>query len=70
MPFTFNGYNFDGKALTAVGWGTTSYGGEVSKVLLKTQLTVINHQQCAKELKDVTEIGPANFCTFGDKSVD
>jgi len=59
LPYTFNGYNFDGKALTAVGWGTTSFGGPSSSVLLKTSLNVISNTQC--QITDVNK-----FCTYGD----
>ena len=67
LPYTFNGYNFEGKSLTAVGWGTTSFAGPSSSVLLKTPLNVISNQQCAKSMQNIDS---TKICTGGDRVHD
>lgn len=56
---------FDGKFLTAVGWGSVEYGGPASKILKKTQLQVVNIQTCALNNQFVTS---AKICTKESKA--
>ncbi|EDW74693.2 LOW QUALITY PROTEIN: uncharacterized protein Dwil_GK15768 [Drosophila willistoni] len=50
-----------GQQVIAAGWGTTSYGGPQTHRLLKTNLDVIDGQQCRNSLGTVpTHI----FCTY------
>lgn len=52
---------FDGKYLTAVGWGSTEYAGPASKILKKTQLRVATLQTCAVQNQFVTN---SKICTI------
>ncbi|XP_037953557.1 uncharacterized protein LOC119683770 [Teleopsis dalmanni] len=50
-----------GQQLVTAGWGTTTFGGAQSSVLLKTTLDVISLEQCRRRLQSVP---PAAFCTY------
>lgn len=60
-----NNNYFDGKYLTAVGWGATEYGGPVSKVLKKAQLQIVTLQKCAEKNKFITN---EKICTSDSQS--
>lgn len=51
---------FDGKYVTAVGWGSQSFAGPGSTVLKKAFLQVLNSQTCSKQSQFVTN---SKFCT-------
>ena len=34
------------------GWGTTSYGGSLSDVLLEVEVTVVTNEQCKTDMAD------------------
>lgn len=51
---------FDGKFLTAVGFGVTEFGGPASKVLKKAQLQVVSNKVCAQKNQFVTS---SKICT-------
>jgi len=40
-------FPFEGQEVTAMGWGTTSFGGTASDVLLNVDLNIISDEQCA-----------------------
>lgn len=61
IPFTYNKFNFEGKKLTAVGWGMTSFAGSLSNILKKVDITVEKQTTCAARMPNIT---PANICTF------
>ncbi|KAL9919804.1 uncharacterized protein ACN427_001605 [Glossina fuscipes fuscipes] len=61
LPFHFNAPEPNDRVM-ATGWGTTSFGGQQSSVLLKTTLDVIPRNQCEK----LTSLPLTRniFCTF------
>lgn len=50
------------RTVEAVGWGTLSYGGPVSKALQKVSLRVITNNQCASSYKN--QIQNTHICTY------
>jgi len=46
LPWTMLGETFQGRTITASGWGTTSSGGSASPVLRKVDLPMLTTQQC------------------------
>lgn len=62
LPFLYNTSLFTGYSVTVAGWGTTSFGGALSNVLLKAYVNVISNTQCAA---DFPQASSNNFmCTF------
>lgn len=51
---------FDGKTVTAVGWGLTEFAGQASNILKKANLKVVDIQTCAQKNQFITS---ANICT-------
>ncbi|XP_046828197.1 venom serine protease-like [Vespa crabro] len=66
LPFYYMQRNFTNQVVTALGWGTTSFGGPKSDVLMKVDLHVISTKQCNKKFPDVRN---NQLCTF-DKGKD
>lgn len=52
---------YAGERVETAGWGTTSFGGQQSSVLLKTTLDVISHTDCQNIL---TNLPYETFCTY------
>lgn len=48
LPFNYMQRSFTGEVVTALGWGTTSFGGGKSEVLMKVNLHVISTHECVK----------------------
>ncbi|XP_049806154.1 venom serine protease-like [Schistocerca nitens] len=46
LPFLYTYTDFQGVTVQALGWGTTSFGGPLSDVLMETNLTVISPSAC------------------------
>uniref|UniRef100_A0A1B0GBG8 Lectizyme n=1 Tax=Glossina morsitans morsitans TaxID=37546 RepID=A0A1B0GBG8_GLOMM len=61
LPFHFKAPEPNNRVV-ATGWGTTSFGGHQSSVLLKTTLDVIAHDQCEK--LTFLPLTQNIFCTF------
>ncbi|CRK95821.1 CLUMA_CG009273, isoform A [Clunio marinus] len=71
LPYLYKNFIFDGVVLTAVGWGTTSFGGPSSDILQKVDLPVMNNEKCATALKDVDVIiDDTKICTDGQGERD
>ncbi|KAF5301217.1 hypothetical protein FQA39_LY10803 [Lamprigera yunnana] len=66
LPFRFSNYDFTGKTVTALGWGTTEFTGPKSDVLQKVNLTVVSTDMCMQELPS-TKIFNSFLCTYGDE---
>ncbi|CAG7824176.1 unnamed protein product [Allacma fusca] len=47
LPWKYTFTNFQGAKATASGWGTQSFGGQLSAVLRKVELNVLNNPNCA-----------------------
>ncbi|KAI5748292.1 hypothetical protein M8J77_023923 [Diaphorina citri] len=62
LPFHLIGHNFVGETVTVLGWGTTSFGGPTSKVLMETSLSVKPVSDCQEVFHDVSE---KQLCTYG-----
>lgn len=54
LPFIFGSNLFTNNLVTVAGWGTTSYGGPVSKTLLKTDTYVIANSVCAAKFPEAS----------------
>lgn len=52
---------FTGQRVETAGWGTTSFGGQQSSVLLKTTLDVISRAQCQNIVRTLPS---GAFCTY------
>ncbi|XP_053670992.1 venom serine protease-like [Anopheles nili] len=59
LPFIFNTYSFAGLSVDIAGWGTTTYGGPMSTVLLKTTLSVLPNSGCTAPY-----VNDQKLCTF------
>ncbi|EGI58635.1 Serine proteinase stubble, partial [Acromyrmex echinatior] len=44
LPFKYKDYSFIGNIVTALGWGSTEFGGEPSDVLQEVDLEVVNNK--------------------------
>ncbi|KAL2713388.1 venom serine protease-like [Vespula squamosa] len=66
LPFYYMQKNFTNELVTALGWGTTSFGGAKSDVLMKVNLHVISTNRCTRNYPNVTS---KQICTY-DKGKD
>ncbi|XP_046387198.1 venom serine protease-like [Ischnura elegans] len=66
LPFRFLTDTFTGDRVTALGWGTTSFGGEESNVLREAFLSVVGIQECSEAYKG--NVGYRQICTFEEGS--
>jgi len=62
LPWTMTGETFQGKTITASGWGTTSSGGSASTVLRKVDLPVLTTEECSRYYRGM--LTPNMFCTY------
>lgn len=62
LPFRYITDSFTGERVSALGWGTTSFGGEQSDVLREAFLSVISIQRCRESY--MGQIGYRQICTF------
>nr|WIM01375.1 serine protease 2 [Limnephilus flavicornis] len=62
LPFSLTSYNFNGKTVTDLGWGTTSFGGPDSDYLRKVALTIYDQTSCANTLGSV--VTSNIICTY------
>ncbi|CAK1545544.1 unnamed protein product [Leptosia nina] len=46
------GLKLDDQITTVIGWGTQSYGGPTSDVLMEVSIPVWNHEECVKSFTD------------------
>lgn len=46
LPFSYSTSLFNGISVTLAGWGTSEFGGPLSKKLMKTEATVITNNVC------------------------
>lgn len=53
LPFLYTAADFAGQIVTATGWGSTSFGGPSSNVLLKVNLNVLTNTQCATSYPNI-----------------
>ncbi|XP_017004702.2 uncharacterized protein [Drosophila takahashii] len=53
-----------GHQVVAAGWGTTSYGGPQTQLLLKATLDVIDGQRCRQTLASSGGVPAHTFCTY------
>lgn len=66
LPFYYIQRSFTGEVVTALGWGTTSFTGPKSDVLMKVNLHVISNHQCVRYQPKVSS---KQICTY-DKGKD
>uniref|UniRef100_A0A182N2U9 Peptidase S1 domain-containing protein n=1 Tax=Anopheles dirus TaxID=7168 RepID=A0A182N2U9_9DIPT len=59
LPFTYSTYSFASLQVDIAGWGTTSYGGQMSTVLRKTTLNVLQNANCTAPY-----VNDQKVCTF------
>ncbi|KAK2586038.1 hypothetical protein KPH14_012040 [Odynerus spinipes] len=64
LPFRYIQNDFTGDTVTALGWGTLTFGGKKSNTLMKVDLNVISLEQCVAEYNTTT---PNQICTLGDQ---
>ncbi|XP_037033544.1 venom serine protease-like [Bradysia coprophila] len=66
LPFYYTSADFSGTTLTATGWGSTSFGGPVSDVLLKVDLNVLSNTnaQCTSTYPNVAS---SQMCTYSSQ---
>nr|QRN45226.1 silk gland serine protease [Tineola bisselliella] len=62
LPFKFRGSSFADTYVTALGWGTSFFGGPTSNTLQKVRLRVISDSTC--QAKGVSDVTPRQLCTF------
>jgi len=62
LPWTMTAETFQGKTVTASGWGTTSSGGTASTVLRKVDLPVLTTEECGQYYRGM--ITPNMICTY------
>ncbi|CAL8070442.1 unnamed protein product [Orchesella dallaii] len=66
LPWKFTTENFDGKTVTASGWGSQFYGAGISPVLQKVDLTVVGTPRCASAYAGSTVTVTDNvICAYG-----
>nr|XP_014290663.1 venom serine protease-like [Halyomorpha halys] len=63
LPFNRPTLPADEEILTAMGWGTTSFGGPTSEVLLKVILPVVSINRCVAAFNNTASSGK-QVCTF------
>lgn len=61
LPFHYTQRSFTGEVVTALGWGTTSFAGAKSEVLMKVNLHVITNHECVKFQPKASE---KQICTY------
>ena len=52
---------------TGQGWGTTSYGGSSSDVLLEVEVPVVTKETCAAAMSGITD---SMICAGGEEGKD
>lgn len=62
LPHHLVNHNFEYEDVIVLGWGTTSFGGPTSKVLMETTLKVRPISECQAAFAEVTE---KQLCTYG-----
>ncbi|KAF4528108.1 hypothetical protein B566_EDAN016589 [Ephemera danica] len=65
LPFRYENDRFEGAEVIALGWGSTSFGGETSSKLKKVELNVVSDDSCQRAFSNV---GPDQICTFKNGS--
>lgn len=66
LPARYVSSDFSGQIGVATGWGTTSYGGPSSDVLLKVSLPIISTKNCKTNPNIGSKITDNMFCTYAD----
>ncbi|CAD7089370.1 unnamed protein product [Hermetia illucens] len=61
LPFLYSYATFDGLDVEIAGWGTTSYGGPTSTVLMKATTTVASNSNCQSVISGLTS---SQMCTY------
>ncbi|KAG0431800.1 hypothetical protein HPB47_021446 [Ixodes persulcatus] len=52
----------NGKAALVAGWGATSSGGNMSRVLRETTVPILAHEDCAKSYQGLLDIDENHLC--------
>jgi len=63
LPFFYTSADFSGQIATATGWGSTSYGGPSSNVLLKVNLNILSNTN-AQCKATYPSIASSQMCTY------
>ncbi|KAI4500529.1 hypothetical protein M0802_004491 [Mischocyttarus mexicanus] len=63
LPLYYTQENFVGQVITALGWGTTEFGGPKSDVLMKVDLKVISGRACLSFYQNLTQ---DQLCTYNE----
>ncbi|KAJ6642022.1 Venom serine protease [Pseudolycoriella hygida] len=63
LPFYYTSADFAGTVVTATGWGSTSFGGPSSDVLLKVNLDVLSNSN-TKCTTSYPSIAASQMCTY------
>lgn len=63
LPFYYTTADFSGTTVTATGWGSTSFGGPSSNVLLKVNLNVTSNS-AANCVGTYPTVASTQMCTF------
>ncbi|XP_052563196.1 venom serine protease-like [Culex pipiens pallens] len=66
LPWKFRESTFTGESLEATGWGTMSYQGTASRVLMKVNLDVIDNVNCSIYWRK-PQITSGQICTYTPK---
>merc|ERR1711990_698797 len=65
MAKTSDTTTFDGKNAWVYGWGTTSYGGASSDLLLEVEVPVVSKETCSTAMADFATITDGMICAGG-----
>lgn len=63
---TSDSTTFDGKNAWVYGWGTTSFGGDSSDVLLEVELPVVSNEQCLTSFADLYNMTVEDLQNYAD----
>ena len=53
-----------------LGWGTTTFGGAYSDVLLEVELPVVTKQTCSADMSGIIDITDNMICAGGEAGKD
>lgn len=66
LPTRYVNTDLDGQTAVITGWGTTSYGGQVSDPLLQVSVKVLSTEHCRQFPAIGSKITDNMFCTYED----
>ncbi|XP_055918089.1 venom serine protease-like [Eupeodes corollae] len=67
LPFRFDKESLGGLEVDTAGWGTTSFGGQQSRKLLKTNLFILKNEECKQSVHAVMG---SQLCTSSSPGKD